>query len=92
MWAVDQGDGTVRLDNIPWFVRGIACGDIVATEADEEEGGTRHCAMAGGFHRLTPFMYPMAGPVPGPSEVARQWPRTTNDGHQAHGTIAPEQG
>ncbi|MFJ9359819.1 DUF4265 domain-containing protein [Streptomyces mirabilis] len=38
LWAVDQGDGTVRLDNIPWFVRGIACGDIVATEADEEEG------------------------------------------------------
>jgi hypothetical protein len=26
--------------------------------------GVRHCAMAGGFHRLTPFMYPMAGPRP----------------------------
>ncbi|MFC8387273.1 MULTISPECIES: DUF4265 domain-containing protein [unclassified Streptomyces] len=36
LWAVDQGDGTVRLDNIPWFVRDIACGDIVATEPDEE--------------------------------------------------------
>ncbi|MFI0086492.1 DUF4265 domain-containing protein [Streptomyces bobili] len=36
LWAVDQGDGTVRLDNIPWFVRGIACGDVVATEPDEE--------------------------------------------------------
>ncbi|MGI5139178.1 MULTISPECIES: DUF4265 domain-containing protein [unclassified Streptomyces] len=36
LWAIDQGDGTVRLDNIPWFVRGIACGDIVATEPDEE--------------------------------------------------------
>lgn len=36
LWAVDQGDGTARLDNIPWFVRGIACGDIVATESDEE--------------------------------------------------------
>ncbi|WP_331773678.1 hypothetical protein [Embleya sp. NBC_00888] len=22
LWAVDLGDGTVRLDNIPWFVRG----------------------------------------------------------------------
>ncbi|MGW0766846.1 DUF4265 domain-containing protein [Streptomyces sp. NPDC002676] len=36
LWTVDQGDGTVRLDNIPWFVRGIACGDIVTTEPDEE--------------------------------------------------------
>ncbi|MFD4502092.1 DUF4265 domain-containing protein [Streptomyces sp. NPDC058457] len=34
--AVDQGDGTVRPDNIPWFVRGIACGDMVAAEPDEE--------------------------------------------------------
>ncbi|MFG2927659.1 DUF4265 domain-containing protein [Streptomyces achromogenes] len=33
--AVDLGDGTVRLDNTPWFVRGIACGDVVAVEADE---------------------------------------------------------
>ncbi|MGW7265689.1 DUF4265 domain-containing protein [Streptomyces sp. NPDC054842] len=36
LWAVDQGDGTVRLDNIPWFVRGVACGDVVATEPDEK--------------------------------------------------------
>ncbi|MGI5138394.1 MULTISPECIES: DUF4265 domain-containing protein [unclassified Streptomyces] len=36
LWAIDQGDGTVQLDNIPWFVRGIACGDIVATEPDED--------------------------------------------------------
>lgn len=36
LWAVDQGDGTARLDNIPWFVRGIACGDVVVTEPDEE--------------------------------------------------------
>lgn len=36
LWAVDQGDGTARLDNIPWFVRGIACGDVVATAPDEE--------------------------------------------------------
>lgn len=36
LWVVDQANGTARLDNIPWFVRGIACGDIVATEPDEE--------------------------------------------------------
>ncbi|MEU6421807.1 DUF4265 domain-containing protein [Streptomyces spiralis] len=27
-----QGYGTAQLDNIPWFVRGIACGDIVPDE------------------------------------------------------------
>lgn len=37
LWAVDQGDGTVRLDDIPWFVRGISCGDILAVEPDEED-------------------------------------------------------
>ncbi|MFE6546790.1 DUF4265 domain-containing protein [Streptomyces sp. NPDC057746] len=36
LWAVDQGDGTARLDNIPWFVRGIARGDVVAMEPDED--------------------------------------------------------
>jgi hypothetical protein len=39
LWAVDQDDGTARLDNIPWFVRGIACGDIVTTEPDDEGDG-----------------------------------------------------
>ncbi|MFD8672404.1 DUF4265 domain-containing protein [Streptomyces seoulensis] len=34
--AVDHGDGTARLDSIPWFVRGLACGDVVVTEPDEE--------------------------------------------------------
>ncbi|MDI3347418.1 DUF4265 domain-containing protein [Streptomyces sp. AJ-1] len=35
LWAVDQGDGIARLDNIPWFVRGIASGDVVTTEPDD---------------------------------------------------------
>ncbi|MFD8739502.1 DUF4265 domain-containing protein [Streptomyces sp. NPDC059618] len=36
LWAVDLGDGTVHLDNTPWFVRGVASGDIVKVEADDE--------------------------------------------------------
>lgn len=36
LWAVEQGDGTARLDNVPWFARGMACGDVVATASDEE--------------------------------------------------------
>ncbi|MFI1867496.1 DUF4265 domain-containing protein [Streptomyces jumonjinensis] len=36
LWAVDLGDGTVRLDNTPWFVRGIASGDVFRVEPDDE--------------------------------------------------------
>ncbi len=36
LWAVDLSDGTVRLDNTPWFVRGVASGDIITVELDDE--------------------------------------------------------
>ncbi|MBF6456499.1 DUF4265 domain-containing protein [Nocardia cyriacigeorgica] len=36
LWAIDLGDGTVRLDNTPWFVRGIARGDIIAVQPDDD--------------------------------------------------------
>ncbi|MFG2598058.1 DUF4265 domain-containing protein [Streptomyces sp. NPDC048462] len=36
LWSVDLGDGTVRLDNTPWFVRGVVCGDIIRVEIDDE--------------------------------------------------------
>ncbi|WP_031517473.1 DUF4265 domain-containing protein [Streptomyces sp. NRRL F-5123] len=36
LWAVDLGDGSVRVDNTPWFVRGVASGDIIRVEADDE--------------------------------------------------------
>ncbi|MFF0752850.1 DUF4265 domain-containing protein [Streptomyces sp. NPDC004267] len=29
-------DGTLRLDNTPWFVRGVASGDIIKVEPDSE--------------------------------------------------------
>lgn len=34
--AIDRGDGTVAVDNTPWFVRGIACGDVIRTRANED--------------------------------------------------------
>lgn len=36
LWARDLLDGTVRLDNTPWFVRGVACGDIVRVSVDDD--------------------------------------------------------
>ncbi|MGW0806969.1 DUF4265 domain-containing protein [Nonomuraea sp. NPDC002799] len=36
LWATPAGPGLVRLDNIPFFARGVACGDVVRVEADAE--------------------------------------------------------
>ncbi|MES0837402.1 DUF4265 domain-containing protein [Nocardiopsis tropica] len=36
LWAVDLGDGTVRLDNTPWFVRGVSAGDVIRVLPDDE--------------------------------------------------------
>lgn len=36
LWAVDLGDGTVRLDNTPWFVRGVASDDIIRVQLDDD--------------------------------------------------------
>ncbi|MFE1953685.1 DUF4265 domain-containing protein [Streptomyces sp. NPDC059524] len=36
LWAVDLGDGTVRLDNTPWFVRGVSSDDIIRVDLDGE--------------------------------------------------------
>lgn len=37
LWAQDLGDGTFLIDNVPMYVRGISCDDVVAaTEVDGE--------------------------------------------------------
>ncbi|MEU1503299.1 DUF4265 domain-containing protein [Streptomyces sp. NPDC005732] len=36
LWAVDLGDGRVRLDNTPWFVRGVASGDVIRVQPDDD--------------------------------------------------------
>ncbi|MFH8756282.1 DUF4265 domain-containing protein [Streptomyces atroolivaceus] len=36
LWAVKLGNGTVRLDNTPWFVRGVASGDIIRVEVEDD--------------------------------------------------------
>ncbi|MYV96822.1 DUF4265 domain-containing protein [Streptomyces sp. SID3343] len=38
LWAVDVGEGLVRIDNVPFFVRDLALGDIVRTRVDSEDG------------------------------------------------------
>ena len=36
MWATPLGEDRYRLDNVPWFARGFAYGDVVAAEPDHE--------------------------------------------------------
>jgi hypothetical protein len=40
LWAtiVDESKGSYKLDNIPFYLPSIACGDIVFAEFDEDEG------------------------------------------------------
>lgn len=38
MWARDLGNDRYRLDNVPWFVRGIAEGDVVRALPEAGEG------------------------------------------------------
>ncbi|MFJ4341675.1 DUF4265 domain-containing protein [Streptomyces sp. NPDC088915] len=35
-WAVDPGDDTVRLGSTPWFVRGVARGDVIRIRPDDD--------------------------------------------------------
>lgn len=37
LWAHPVGGGQFRLDNTPWFVRGVAAGDVI--EARSDDGG-----------------------------------------------------
>ncbi|MFB9681700.1 DUF4265 domain-containing protein [Streptosporangium vulgare] len=36
LWAIPLGPDRARLDNIPFFVRGVACGDVVRIDTDAE--------------------------------------------------------
>jgi hypothetical protein len=36
LWATPVGGNLYRLDNIPWFVRGVAADDVVRVEPDDD--------------------------------------------------------
>jgi hypothetical protein len=37
VWAIPCGADEYRLDNVPWFARGVAYGDLVRAVADEHD-------------------------------------------------------
>jgi hypothetical protein len=59
LWAVDLGDGTYRLANVPWFVTGVALDDVVeaALTADGTLWAIRSLRWAGRHVvRLSPII------------------------------------
>jgi Domain of unknown function (DUF4265) len=36
VWAIERGDSEYELDNVPWFARGVANGDRVRAEPDQD--------------------------------------------------------
>ena len=36
IWTRPLGDGEYEVDNIPFFVRGLACGDVVTAQIDDD--------------------------------------------------------
>jgi hypothetical protein len=36
VWATPSGTDEYRLDNVPWFARGVASGDLVRASGDED--------------------------------------------------------
>lgn len=69
MWAEPVDGDRYRVENTPWFVRGLACGDVIEARTDEDamlwatEGvsSSGHLAI-----RVIPFR---AGPLGGSAEA-----------------------
>lgn len=64
LWAIPLGDNRFRIDNTPWFVPGIAAGDVVrAEERDSQWWFTERLESSGNCTvRVIPFRH---GPLQG---------------------------
>lgn len=52
LWALPVGDGLFRIDNVPFFARGIAWGDIVSATVEQQELRFIHVVRASGHSTL----------------------------------------
>ncbi len=68
VWAIERGDSEYELDNIPWFARGVANGDRVRVEPDQN-GVLWVSERLSWSGRYTVRVIPLAE---APSEVALQ--------------------
>ena len=72
LWAEPLGDETYRIDNIPWFARGVASGDTVCARVSSDGvlWVTEHVRWSG---NLTIRVIPLGhGPLAGDLERTRK--------------------
>jgi hypothetical protein len=70
LWALPVGKGAYRLDNIPFFVRGVSCDDIVAADAVDGVLWFREVMQHSGQSTLR-VLFHDAEPVAGVRQVLR---------------------
>jgi len=57
MWAIPRTGDTAELDNIPFFAKGVAAGDIVAFSRDEGQLTFAGVLVPGGHSTIRVIMY-----------------------------------
>lgn len=57
LWALPAGEGLFRIDNVPFFARGIAYGDIVSATAEQQELRFQEVVRPSGHSTLRLIIY-----------------------------------
>ncbi|OJH35150.1 DUF4265 domain-containing protein [Cystobacter ferrugineus] len=57
LWALPVGEGLFRIDNVPFFARGIAYGDIVSATLEQQELRFREVVRPSGHSTLRLIIY-----------------------------------
>ena len=57
LWALPVGEGLFRIDNVPFFARGIASGDIVSATVEQHELRFREVVRPSGHSTLRLIIY-----------------------------------
>jgi len=57
LWARPLSDGLFQIDNVPFFAKGIAYGDIVSASAEQKELRFREVVRPSGHHTLRLIIY-----------------------------------
>ena len=93
LWAESLGDGEFRIQNTPWFVCGVANGDIVraAADCDGVLWARDHVRWSGwGTVRVIPFRDgPLAGDLGAVLDVFRPY-NVSGEGLAQYGIVALE--
>src|SRR5882757_7842392 len=60
LWAIPRGTQRYELDNIPFFVKGVACGDVVSAQSEDQGLVFDRVLLRGGHSTVRVIMYDLA--------------------------------